>query len=123
MTSYDVRFWKVEVRKDRRVPYRVRWVVAGRSFSDSFVTMALAESFRSQLIAAARAGEGFDPDTGLPQSLMRERQDVSFYAHAMEFMTATWAGSAAKTRISIIEALSRVAARTSRLGLSWGNAG
>jgi hypothetical protein len=63
-------------------------VMAGRSFSDSFVTMALAESFRSQLITAARAGEGFDPDTGLPQSLMREREDVSFYGHAMEFMTA-----------------------------------
>jgi integrase len=108
LTSYDVRFWKIEVRKNRRTPYRVRWVVAGRSFSDSFVTMALAESFRSHLISAARAGEGFDPDTGLPQSVMRERQDVSFYAHAMEFMTATWAGSAAKTRISNIEALSRV---------------
>ena len=108
LTSYDVRFWKIEVRKNRRTPYRVRWVVAGRSFSDSFVTMALAESFRSQLLTAARAGEGFDPDTGLPQSLMRDRQDVSFYAHSMEFMTATWTGAAAKSRVSMIETLSRV---------------
>ena len=54
MSSYDVRFWKIEVRKDRRTPYRVRWTVAGQQFGDSFLTMALAESFRSQLISAAR---------------------------------------------------------------------
>ena len=68
MTSFDVRFWKIETRKGRRTPYRVRWVVAGQQFSDSFLTMALAESYRAKLITAARNGEGFDTETGLPMA-------------------------------------------------------
>ena len=64
VTSFDVRFWKIETRKGRRTPYRVRWVVAGQQFSDSFLTMALAESYRAKLITAARNGEGFDTETG-----------------------------------------------------------
>ena len=108
MSSYDVRFWKIEVRKDRRTPYRVRWTVAGQQFGDSFLTMALAESFRSQLISAARKGEGFDLETGLPESMVRQLRDVSFFTHAMEFAASAWKGSAAKSRVSIVETLSRV---------------
>jgi hypothetical protein len=108
LSSYDVRFWKIEVRKDRRTPYRVRWTVAGQQFSDSYLTMALAESFRSQLIMAARKGEGFDLETGLPESMVRQLRDVSFFQHAMEFAASAWKGSAAKSRVSIVETLSRV---------------
>jgi hypothetical protein len=108
LTSFDVRFWKIETRKGRRAPYRVRWIVAGQQFSDSFVTMALAESYRSQLISAARRGEGFDTETGLPESMMRKLTDVSFFDHAVEFMASAWPVAAAKTRGSMIETLSRV---------------
>ena len=77
-TSFDFRPWKIETRNGRKLPYRVRWVVAGRQFGNSFVTMALAESFRAQLITAARKGEGFDTESGLPESMERTRRDVSF---------------------------------------------
>src|SRR5690349_13042884 len=83
--SFDVRFWKIETRKDRRTPYRVRWIVDGQQFSDSFLTVALAESYRARLITAARNGEGLDTETGLPGSMMRKLRDVSFLDHALDF--------------------------------------
>ena len=77
-TSFDFHPWKIETRKGRKMSYRVRWVVARRQFSASFLTMALAESFRASLITAARKGEGFDTESGLPESMERTRRDVSF---------------------------------------------
>ena len=106
--SYDVRFWQTEVRKNRPTPYRVRWVVNGQLFGEPFVTMALADSFKAQLITAARKGEAFDLETGLPESLVRKLRDVSFFDHAQEFAAFAWKDAAAKSRISIVETLSRV---------------
>jgi integrase len=104
--SYDVRFWKIEERPGRRAPWRVHWKVAGHRFSKTFVTNALAESFRAELIAAARGGQSFDIDTGLPQSILRRDRDVSCYQHAQEFVRATWPAAAAKSRVSVLETLS-----------------
>ena len=54
-TSYDVRIWKVEVyRGTRRTSYTVRWSVAGKPRGQTFKTAALADAFRSDLVAAAR---------------------------------------------------------------------
>jgi integrase len=107
-TSYDFHPWKIQTRKGRKTAYRVRWTVAGRQFGQSFVTMALAESFRASLITAARKGEGFDTESGLPESMERTRRDITFYQHAAEFAAAAWPAAAAKSRVSIIEALIRV---------------
>jgi chloramphenicol 3-O phosphotransferase len=41
--SYDVKFWNTDVRENRPTPYRVRWVVAGRVFSDSFLGGAASQ--------------------------------------------------------------------------------
>lgn len=106
--SFDVRFWSIDVRAGRPSPYRVRWVVAGRPFSDAFTTMALADAFRSQLVTLARRGEPFHAETGLPASLLRKRLDVSLLAHAREFAAWAWKDAAAKSRISMLETLSRV---------------
>lgn len=57
MNTFDVTFWTIETRKERRTPYRVGWTVAGRLFRQSCLAMALAESFQAQLISAARRGE------------------------------------------------------------------
>lgn len=113
-TTYDVRFWKIEVRPNRRAPYRPRWVVAGRVFTESFVTRPLADSFRSELITAAKKGEAFDLETGLPVSLLRKRTDVSFLAHAREYVAVAWKDAAAKSRISILETLTRGSSQSSR---------
>src|SRR6266566_3576316 len=107
-STFDVRFWTIDVRRNRRTPYRVRWVVAGQTFSDSFSTMELADSFRARLKTLARRGEAFDAETGLPESMLRRRRDVSFLDHAREYVAFAWPDAAAKSRVSIIETLSRV---------------
>jgi hypothetical protein len=78
VTSYDVRIYAIETRKGRTTGYRVRWTVAGKRFGETFAGKGLAESYRAVLITAARHGEAFSTDTGLPGSLERERRDVSF---------------------------------------------
>lgn len=40
--------------------------------------------------------------------MVRQLRDVSFFQHAMEFAASAWKGSAAKSRVSIVETLSRV---------------
>ena len=107
-SSHEVRFRQIEERKDATARFRVRWVVAGRRFGRSFVTRGLADSFQAQIIAAARNGQSFDLETGLPQSLLRINRDVTCYQHAREFLASAWAGAAAKSRVSMIETLSVV---------------
>ncbi|MEV4161423.1 tyrosine-type recombinase/integrase [Nonomuraea dietziae] len=105
MKSYDVRFWKIQVRKGRRKPYIVRWVVAGANFTSSYVTSGLADSFRSQLITAARNGEAFDTESGLPNSLHREKQAITWFEHAADYVKAKWPKAAANSRRSIVEGM------------------
>ena len=52
MSSYEFRMWGIR-KRDRQKPYQVRWLVAGRSHAETFVTRALAESFRAELMSAA----------------------------------------------------------------------
>lgn len=104
MSTYDVRMWAIRKRQ-RRMPYQVRWSVAGRMFAESFGTKALAESFRSQLIAATRSGEPFDEATGLPESRAR---DVGWLDHAISYVDVKWPRAAAKSRKSTAEALTTV---------------
>jgi integrase len=106
--TFDVRIWTIEVREKRQAPFRVRWVVAGQRFGESFVTRPLADAYRSQLVTATRNGERFDLETGLPESLVRTISDISFLKHAQEFTAYVWKDAAAKSRISIIETLTRV---------------
>ena len=108
MISFKVTIYSIETRKGRKTTYRVRWVVAGNRFGESFAIKQLAEAYRASLITAAGNGEGFDTETGLPVSMERKRRDISFYEHAMEFTAAAWPAVAAKTRVSIIETLIRV---------------
>ncbi len=108
MNSYKVTIYSIEPRKGRKTTYRVRWVVAGNRFGESFAIRQLAEAYRGSLLTAAGNGEGFDTETGLPVSMERKRRDVSFYQHALDFTAAAWPTVAAKSRVSIIEALARV---------------
>ena len=72
-TSYDVRVWTIRAYEGaRRRTYTVRWTVAGREFRDTFATRALAESFRADLLSAARKGEAFDSGAGLPVSMQAD---------------------------------------------------
>jgi integrase len=104
--SYDVRFWRIEERDYVSARYRVRWKVAGRMYRRSFATKALADAFRAQLMEAARKGESFSTETGLPQSLARHHRDMTCYDHASDFVKAVWPVAAAKSRVSVLETLS-----------------
>ncbi|TDB96748.1 tyrosine-type recombinase/integrase [Actinomadura sp. 7K534] len=108
MMSYQVRFWSIKTMKNRRRPYGVRWVVNGQEKSEWFVTKTLAEHFRSELVQAARRGEGFDTVSGLPESKLRTHKSGSWYDHARAYAARNWAGSAAKTRATVADCLASV---------------
>jgi hypothetical protein len=109
--SQDVQFWKLArlpKKKGRRRVYGVRWVVAGKPFSKWFEYEAQADSYRSGLIQAARNGEGFDTDTGQPESSARQHQAVTWFDLACRFVDLKWPHVAAKSRTSIADALATV---------------
>jgi integrase len=109
--SHDVQFWKLARlprKKGRRRVHGVRWVVASRSFSKWFEYEAQADSYRSDLIAAARRGEGFDIETGQPESRVRELQVVSWFDLACRYTDLKWPRIAAKSRTSIADSLATV---------------
>lgn len=114
-TSFDVRLWSVSKRTwaSRQVTYRVRWVVAGQTWHDSFKTRALADSFRSELLCLARQGEPFDIETGQPVSRVRHEEiPQSWYAHAhahaCAYVDMKWPRAAGKSRQGIAESLATV---------------
>ncbi|MGO9082306.1 MAG: hypothetical protein ACLQDY_25315 [Streptosporangiaceae bacterium] len=103
--SYDVRIWQLHERADTKARYRVRWRVDTERFTKGFVVKALADAFRAQLLEAARKGESFSTETGLPLSITRRDHDVSCYEHADDFVKAAWQNAAAKSRVSWLETL------------------
>jgi integrase len=109
--SQDVQFWKLArlpKKAGRRRVYGVRWVVAGKPFSKWFEYEAQADSYRAGLIQAARNGEGFDTDTGQPQSAARQHQTITWFDLACRFVDVKWPHIAAKSRTSIADALATV---------------
>ena len=66
MNRFDVSVYAIRRRAGRRRPFEVRWQAAGRSRSKSFITRKLADSYRAELVRAARTGLEFDPLTGEP---------------------------------------------------------
>jgi hypothetical protein len=56
VNAFDVRIYAIRRRRNRRRPFEVRWHAAGRARSKSFITRALADSYRAELVRAARKG-------------------------------------------------------------------
>ena len=67
-TTFQVRIWEIRTVAGRRRPYGVRWITDKREHSEWFKLKAQANSRRSELMKAARDGEPFDVETGLPMS-------------------------------------------------------
>ena len=98
-TTYDVRVWGIQENAGARgKTYVVRWKVASRRWKATFRTAALADSFRSDLLSAARKGEAFDTGTGRPVSMLRTSKDMSWYAFACAYADPKWPRVAATTR-------------------------
>jgi hypothetical protein len=105
-TTHKVRIWSTERYKGKRKStYRVRWVVDGTKFGESFDTAALADSFRSRLVSAARNGEAFDTASGLPVSLVREKNQMPWFDFACDYAAMKWPDSSPKYRKSLAESL------------------
>jgi integrase len=107
MKSYDVRFWAIRPGKAKtKRTYEVRWKVGTVPHSRSLSTKAQAENFLSELRQAARQGEAFDTETGLPDSMLatasRERTWLAF---CLAYIDMKWPAAAPKTRDSITDAL------------------
>jgi integrase len=108
-TTFDIRVWKTQVYQGKRGnTYRVLWRTANERHGESFGTSALADSFRAKLLTAARDGEAFDIETGLPLSMQRPTLTRSWYEHACAFADMKWPRVAATTRRTHAEALTAI---------------
>jgi len=97
----------VEKRRNGKgvvVAYRVLWTLDGKQWKKSFSAAALADSFRSELMAAARKGEAFDLDSGLPTSWSR-LQATTWYVLTLRYTDAKWSYASPNHRRGIAEAL------------------
>ena len=93
----------------RRRPFEVRWRAAGRSRSKSFITRGLADSYRAELVRAARTGLEFDPLTGEPAAWnLPEPATITWYQEPTAYAAMKWPSLAAHSRASVAEALATV---------------
>jgi integrase len=107
MKSYDVKFWAIRPGKAKtKRTYEIRWKVASAPQSSTLGNKAQAENFLSELRQAARQGEAFDTETGLPESMMtastRERSWLEF---CLAYTDMKWPAAAPKTRDSLTDGL------------------
>ena len=108
MGSFDVRVFAIR-RRPGRTASEVRWRVAGRDRSRSFVTRALADSYRAELVRAARKGAEFDPVTGEPAAWAApEPVTVSWNQHPVAYAEMKWPRLAPHSRASLADALATV---------------
>ncbi len=108
MSSFDVRIFAIRRRLGRRVS-EVRWRVASQDRSRSFMTRALADSYRAELVRAARRGMAFDPANGEPAAWAApEPVTATWYQHAVAYAEMKWRRLAPHSRASLADALATV---------------
>ncbi|MBB5773624.1 hypothetical protein [Nonomuraea jabiensis] len=94
-TSYSATYWEIRRNKSSKKPsYEVRWKVGGREKSRSFGTKALGDNWLSDFRQAAKRGEAFDVETGLPESMLKAKNARAWYAFAMAYAETRWPHSA-----------------------------
>jgi integrase len=108
--SYDVKFWAIRPGKAKtKRTYEVRWRVGPQPHSRTIGNKAQAENFLSDLRQAARAGEAFDIDSGLPESMtVAVKQERSWFALCLAYVDMKWPSAAPKTRDALIDALASI---------------
>lgn len=105
-TTYKVQIWQIETRSGKRKSsYRVAWLVAGEKFTETYDHWTLAESFRPELVAAARRGEAFDRNQGRPVSMLRAEVEMSWFDFACKYVDSKWPRAAGKSRAGNADAL------------------
>jgi hypothetical protein len=106
-TTFDVRIWGIDIYKGKRkTTYWVRWKLAKLPpFKEPFTHRGLAESFRSDLQSAASRGEAFRLADGLPVSMARQSNSLSWYQAVCQYVDMKWPKAAATYRQTIAESL------------------
>ncbi|HUY47145.1 MAG TPA: hypothetical protein VMV92_15655 [Streptosporangiaceae bacterium] len=108
MSSFNVWVFAIR-RRPGHAAFEVRWRVAGRDKSRSFMTRALADSYRAELVHAARQGQAFGTATGEPAAWVApEPVTVTWYQHAMAYAEMKWPHLAPHSRASLAGALATV---------------
>ncbi|MDI1466368.1 site-specific integrase [Catellatospora sp. KI3] len=109
MKSRSVRVWAIKTNVSpttKKRSYTVRWKVAGQEKSATFAGRALADNYRSDLMQAIKVGEEFDVDTGLPDSMRpAESSGPTWLEFVERYVAMKWPDAAAKSRVSMVEAL------------------
>jgi hypothetical protein len=99
VNRFDVSVHAIRRRAGRRRPFEVRWQAAGRSRSKSFTTKKLADSYRAELVRAARMGLEFDPLTGEPTEWhISEPAVVTWHEEATAYAVMKWPSLGAPRR-------------------------
>jgi integrase len=115
--TFDVRVWATQtITGSRGKAYKVRWGVDGRERSKTLKTAKLADSFRSTLVAAVRAGEAFDTTTGLPLSASPVPSGPTWIEHAQRLVDVKWNEASPRHRQSTAEALTTMTMALTRDG-------
>lgn len=106
----DVAVFSVQKRSGERNkrPWIARWSVNGRQRSRAFRTRAEADRYRSGLLVARQSGEGFDDLTGEPLSWQPLPDEVQVHQWARRWVGEQWVEWAPRTRVSAVEALTRL---------------
>jgi integrase len=89
-------------------PYITRWKLNGRAFSRSYRTKAEADRLRTALLVAVQSGEAFDDATGEPVSWQPLPDQMQAHEWARWWLAEQWPEWAPRTRISAVEALTRL---------------
>lgn len=109
-TSYNVRIFKLDtyVGKKRNT-YYVRWRVEKQRHAEPFVNDTQADAFRSELMHAAKQGELFDVESGLPvKSLKAKKGYISSYKFFTGYVDMRWPKVSASQRKNTAHALMTV---------------
>ncbi len=108
--SYNVRIFKLETYEGKkRNTYYVRWRVAKQRHAEPFVNDTQADSFRSELMHAAKQGELFDVESGLPvKSLKAKKGYVGSYKFFTDYVDMRWPKVSASQRKNTAHALMTV---------------
>lgn len=88
--------------------YRLPHRSLDRGYPGEVKTKGLAESFLSSLRQAAKNGEAFDLESGLPSSMVKAKDARTWYAFAVAYVHAWWPHAAAKSREGMTDALANV---------------
>ncbi|GGS45147.1 site-specific integrase [Streptomyces griseoviridis] len=105
-STFDVRVYGIERRERANgYTYKVVWKVGSKKHSKTYATKVLADARRSALLTAAKSGEPFSLDSGLPISHASKAAETNWYDFALEYVDKVWPRASGNSRKNIAKAM------------------